>query len=235
MNFLERSSISALNFFKEAVFSEEIARTKGFLQAIDPRLKILLFLSLIIITCFVRNISYLVILYILSIVLAAASGVHIIFFIKRVWFFIPIFTLFIAIPAIFMHGILPAILFVLRVTACVSFAVLMTITTRHSVLLKALRSLGIPNIFTQILDMTYRYIFFFVKVFEEMHTALKARIVKKFDKRSSRRWIASRIGFLFRRSIKMGEDVYMAMIARGYTGEIKQFRQAEFHEVKYGR
>ncbi len=39
MAFLEKSLNSALNFFKEAVFSEEIARKKGLLQACDPRLK----------------------------------------------------------------------------------------------------------------------------------------------------------------------------------------------------
>ena len=90
-------------------------------------------------------------------------------------------------------------------------------------LLKALRSFGIPNIFTTTLDMTYRYIFLFVKIFEEMHIGLKSRLIKAFKKKRAREWISSRIGFLFRRSIKMSEDVYMAMIARGYTGEIKKY------------
>ena len=223
MKFLERSIKGSLSFFKEALFSEEIARTSGFLQSLDPRLKILFFISAIVLTCLARNIWYLVILYTISIILSLLSRINIIFFLKRVWFFIPIFTLFIAIPAMFMHGILQAAIFVMRVTACVSFAVLMTITTRHSMLLKALRSLGIPNIFITTLDMTYRYIFLFVKVFEEMHIGLKSRLIKAFNKRRSREWISSRIGFLFRRSIKMSEDVYMAMIARGYTGEIKKY------------
>lgn len=223
MRFLERSIKNALNFFKDAVFSEEIARASGFLQSLDPRLKILFFLSAIVLTCLVKNVWHLVILYVISIVLAILSRIKILFFIKRVWFFIPIFTLFIAIPAVFMQGILPAVIFVLRVTACVSFAVLLTITTRHNLFFKALRSLGVPNIFITTLDMTYRYIFFFVKVFEEMHMGLKSRLINDFDRKKAREWISSRIGFLFKRSIKMSEDVYMAMIARGYTGEIKKY------------
>ena len=223
MRFLERSIKGALNFFKDAVFSEEIAMTSGFLQSLDPRLKILFFLSAIVLTSLAKNVWQLAIIYIISIVLAFLSRINILFFIKRVWFFIPIFTLFIAIPAIFMQGIRPAVIFVLRVTACVSFAVLLTITTRHNLLFKALRSLGIPNIFITTLDMTYRYIFFFVKVFEEMHVGLKSRLINNFDRKRAHEWISSRIGFLFRRSIKMSEDVYMAMVARGYTGEIKKY------------
>lgn len=223
MTFLNRSVKGAFNFFKEAVFSEEIARSEGVLQKIDPRLKILVFFSLIVTTCFLKNISNLVIFYCISILLAVLSGISIPFFVKRVWFFIPLFTLFIVIPAIFMYGLEPAVIFVLRVATCVSFAVLMTITTRHNILLKSLRSLGMPNIFVQVLDMTYRYIFFFVKVFEEMHVGLKSRLMRKFDGRAARKWIGSRIAFVFKRSIKMSEDVYMAMLARGYTGEIKRY------------
>ncbi|OGW78398.1 MAG: cobalt ECF transporter T component CbiQ [Omnitrophica bacterium RIFCSPLOWO2_02_FULL_45_16] len=220
--FLEKSITNALNFFKEAVFSEEIARKKGFLQLRDPRLKMIIFLALILTICFVRNISHLIILYITGIILAAASGINILFFIKRVWFFIPLFTLFIAIPAVFTQNIQAAIIFVLRVATCVSFAVLMTISTRHGELFKSLKSLGVPNIFIQILDMTYRYIFFFVKVFEETHLGLKSRLIKNFEKKAAWRWISSRIGHLFKRSMKMSEEVYMAMVARGYTGEFKK-------------
>jgi cobalt/nickel transport system permease protein len=223
MTFLEKSLNNALNFFKEAVFSEEIARKKGLLQLCDPRLKMIAFLVFILVTCLARNISYLAALYAMSIVLAAASGINILFFIKRVWFFIPIFTLFIAIPAVFMQNMEVAVIFVLRVAVCVSFAVLMTISTKHGELFKGLRSLGIPNIFIQILDMTYRYIFFFVKVFEEMHLGLKSRLIKKFEKKDAWRWVSSRIGYLFKRSIKMSEEVYMAMVARGYTGEFKRY------------
>lgn len=221
--FLEQSVSGAINFFKEAVFSESIARSKGVLQSLEPRIKIFLFLSIILISCLVKNISYLFILYIMSLVLAFFSGINIVFFIKRVWFFIPLFTLFIVIPAVFTHGILPAVIFVLRVATCVSFAVLLTVTTRHNILLKSLRSLSVPNIFVQTLDMTYRYIFFFVKIFEEMHVGLKSRLIRNFSGGKARQWVGSRIGFLYKRSIKMSEEVYLAMLARGYTGEIKKY------------
>jgi cobalt/nickel transport system permease protein len=221
--FIERSIKSALGFFKEAIFQEDIAKSRGLLQSVDPRIKIIVLAALLLATCLVRDIYWLSSLYILSLILSSLSGIRILFFIKRVWFFIPIFALFIAIPAVFMHGLLSASIFVLRVATCVSFVVLTTITTRHNQLLKSMRYFGVPNIFVQVLDMTYRYIFLLIGVFEDMHLSLKSRVVEKFDSSKARHWIASRISFLFKRSMKMSEDVYLAMVARGHTGDIKKY------------
>jgi energy-coupling factor transporter transmembrane protein EcfT len=71
--------------------------------------------------------------------------------------------------------------------------------------------------------MTYRYIFLFIRLFEEMHISLKARSLKQIDIKRARHWIASRISFLFKRSVRMSEEVYLAMLARGYSGEIKKY------------
>ena len=221
--FIEHSMINALAFLKEAVFSEEAARSKGLLQSISPRMKIIALILCLIITCLIRSIPVILAVYIVSLILAKSSGIGILFFIKRVWFFIPMFTLLIALPAVFMYGIFPAVIFVLRVATCVSLAVLVTITTRHADILRSLRSIGIPELFIQVLDMTYRYIFFFIKIFEEMHLSLKSRLIGRLSNQNTRRWAASRISFLFTRSIKMSEDVYRAMLARGYTGEVKKY------------
>ena len=221
MKFIERSVKNATDFFKEAVFSDEIARSKGLLQSINPTVKIGILICLLLVTIFAHTIQSLVILYAASIILAVLSGINILYFIKRVWFFIPLFTLFIAIPAIFTHDLLTAVIFVLRVADCVSFVVLITVTTRHNQLLKSLRSFGIPLIFVQVLDMMHRYIYLFIRVFEEMHLSLKSRLIKNFNARLARRWISSRVAFIFKRSLKMSEDVYMAMIARGYENNGK--------------
>lgn len=221
--FLERSLKNSLDFFKEAVFSEDIARRKGLIQSLDPRIKIISLLVLLFAICFIRSIPALAALYFFSVILAFASGINILFFVERVWFFIPLFTLVIAVPAFFMDSVYSAAVFIVRVATCVSYSVLLILTTRHDQILRSLRSIGISNIFVQVLDMTYRYIFFFVKVFEEMHLALKARLVRNMNSVAARRWIGSRIGYIFKRSVKMSEDVYMAMLARGYSGEFKKY------------
>ena len=214
--FIERSIKNAVGFFKEALFSEDIARSNGLLQSIDPRIKTALLIIFIAAACFANTWTSLLGLYTVSILLAVSSKVNFLYFIKRVWFFIPLFTLFIAIPAIFIQGFVHAVIFVLRVTACVSFVVVFTITTRHAQLLKSFKAVGVPSIFVQVLDMTYRYVFLFLKVFEDMHISLKSRIIGSFSHPEARRWIASRIAFMFKRSVRMSEEAYMAMLARGY-------------------
>ncbi len=222
MKFIDRSLKNVLDFFKEAILSDEIARSKGLLQSVDTRIKIGLLVLFLIITCLVRTVPALIVLYLFSLILAALSGVNLLFFLKRVWFFIPIFAVFIAIPAVFIQGLYSSFIFVLRIATCVSFVVAVTITTRHNLLLKSLRSIGVPGIFVQVLDMTYRYVFLFIKIFEEMHLSLKSRLIRKMEGSRARHWIASRITSLFRKSLKMSDDVYMAMIARGYTIEAKE-------------
>ena len=214
--FIERSVNSAIGFFKEAVFSEEIARSKGLLQSIPPVAKLILLAIFLATTLLAYTIRPLLLLYTVSLVFAALSGINLIYFIKRAWFFIPIFTLFIAIPVIFTHNLLTAACFVLRVADCVSFVVLVTITTRHNQILRSLRSFGVPPVFVKVLDMMYRYIFLFILIFEEMHLSLKSRLLKEFSAKDARRWISSRMAFMFKRSVRMSEDVYMAMVARGY-------------------
>jgi len=214
--FIERSINGALGFFKEAMFSDEIAKSEGLLQSVGPVFKIAMLILLLLAVCFARTLTVLAGLYALSLILAVSSGINLVFFFKRVWVFIPLFTAVIAIPAVFTQGLYTAVLFVLRVAACVSFVVLVTVTTEHSRLLKALRSIGVPAIFVAVLDMTYRYIFLFIKTFEEMHLGLKGRLIESFKGAEGRFWVASRIAFLFRRSLKMSEEVYMAMLARGY-------------------
>jgi cobalt/nickel transport system permease protein len=217
--FIERSLRSALAFFKEAIFSEETARSEGLLQMIPPTVKLILILLLIVSSCFLSSIPWLVALYALSMLLAVLSGIGILYFLKRVWVFIPLFTLVIAIPAVFMNSLYSAVVFVSRVAVCVSFAILLTVTTRHRDILRSLAALKVPHVFIQVLDMTYRYIFFLITVFEDMHLALKSRLVRKVDPKTARGWVASRMGYMFKRSMRMSEEVYLAMLARGYHQE----------------
>jgi cobalt/nickel transport system permease protein len=192
---------------------------------------------------FVRQIPILVSIYIFTLFLAYISKIRIWFFIKRVWIFIPIFAGLIAIPAIFdiftpgepiysffvfgkqvsitRQGLLGAVLLVTRVATSVSLVVLLTVTTRQVDILKSLRVFGVPKIFVMTLGMMYRYVFLFIKVLEDMHLAIKSRIIRKRGAKFGQRWVASRMSAAWQKSRKLSEDIYLAMVSRGYTGEPK--------------
>jgi len=242
-NFIERSIMGALSFLKDSVFAEEYAAGGGFLQSLDPRVKAITFLLFIIQVLFAQSIPVLLSLYGLSIILALASGINLGFFLKRTWVFIPLFALFIAIPALFStfspgealatwnilgikltitrQGLGAALTFIMRVAASVSFAVLLTITTRHIELLKVLRIFKIPQVFVMTLGMCYRYIYLFVSMIEDTYRAIKSRVGVSVHYKSGQNIVAWNIAFLWSRSLKLNEEVYRSMLSRGYTGEAK--------------
>lgn len=240
-NFVERSIVSTLAFLKESVFSDDYSSKKGFLQSLDPRIKTATLLLFVVQVLFVKNIVVLLCLYAASLLLACLSKIRLGFFLKRTWIFIPLFSLFIALPAIFSiftpgetlatlkiaglkltitrQGLSGAAFFVTRVVTSVSFVVLLSITTKHFELLKVLRIFKVPQVFVMTLGMCYRYIFLFVGIIENTYLAIKSRVGTKVHSKKGQRIVAFNIASLWQRSYQLNEDVYQAMLSRGYNGE----------------
>jgi len=240
-NFIERSIKSALSFLKDSLFAEEYALKKGWLQSLDPRIKMATFLLFVIQILLTRNIFILLCLYVFCLWLAYLSCIPLRFFLKRTWVFIPLFSLFIALPALFnvftpgealvvlkiagiklvitRQGLSGAALFVMRVITSLSFVVLLSITTRHFELLKVLRIFKVPQIFVMTLGMCYRYIYLFVEIIENTYLAIKSRVGTKVHYAKGQHMVSWHIAYLWQRSYQLNEDVYKAMLSRGYTGE----------------
>ncbi len=240
-NFIERSISGALSFFKESVFSDDCASKKGFLQSLDPRIKTATLLLFIVQVLFAKHLVVLLYLYAAVLLLTYLSKIRLGFFLKRTWIFIPLFSLFIALPAIFSiftpgetlatlkiaglklivtrQGLSGATLFVTRVITSVSFVVLLSITTKHFELLKVLRIFKVPQVFVMTLGMCYRYIFLFIGIIENTYLAIKSRVGTKVHCKRGQRIVASNIASLWQRSYQLNEDVYKAMLSRGYNGE----------------
>jgi cobalt/nickel transport system permease protein len=241
--FIERSLLGVFSFLKESVSCEEYAAKRGFLQSLDARVKLLIFACLLIAVVSVRNVSTLCVFYSLSILLAIFSGIGLGYFLKRTWVFIPLFSLFIAIPALFsvftpgdplvvfqfagarfiitQQGFDGAVLFVMRVATSVSLVVLMNLTTRQTVLLRVLRIFGIPQIFVMTLSMCYRYIYLFAEIIEHTYIGIKSRVGTALHYKKGQHIVAWKIANLWERSQQLNEEVYNAMLSRGYTGEPK--------------
>lgn len=235
--------MSALSFLKESIFSDEYSRKNGFLQRLDPRLKTISFFFFLVAVLLVKDIKLVIAVYCFSLFLAYASRISLKFFLKRTWIFIPLFSLFIAIPALFniftpgealfilriwgfklvitRQGTAGAALFVSRVLASVSLVILLSITTSHTELLKVLRIFKIPQVFVLTVSMCYRYIYLFAEVIENTFRAVKSRVGINIHYKKGQRLVVWNIANLWQKSLKMSEDVYSAMLSRGYTGEPK--------------
>jgi len=233
--------MGAISFLKGSAFSDEYASKDGFLQSIDPRIKLVTFGVFLLATLFTKSITVAACLYILCLGLTWCSKISMGFFLKRTWIFIPLFSLFIAIPALFSifspgealvsfkigklcfvitrQGLFGAALFVTRVVTSVSFAVLLTITTRHFELLKVLRVFKVPQVFVMILGMCYRYIYLFAEVVENTYLAVKSRVGTQMHYKKGQHIVAWNMASLWYRSYMLNEEVYNAMLSRGYAGE----------------
>jgi cobalt/nickel transport system permease protein len=243
IGWLETTVGGITDSIEHAVFTEQHARQAALLQGIDPRAKLGMFLAVILAASLTGSIIVLGCLYALVLAVARASRLPFVFFVKRVWLGIPFFAGIVVIPALFLvpgprlfdlalgpihlapsvPGIVGGIVFVGRVGVSVSLGVLLVMTTPWADILKSLRVLRVPQVFVLVLSMTYRYIFLFLHTVNGVLLARKSRVVARTSGGEQRRWISGTMGNLVSRSFKMSNDVYAAMLARGFSGEIRAY------------
>ena len=189
---------------------------------------------------------------------AAASGIGIVRVFLRSLIALPF--ILIALPTVFTKPGAPAFdlflgLFTLTATvegmeffssvlikswASVTAAVLLTSTTPALSLLSALRSLKIPEILVTVVLLMYRYLFVLV---EEAQRMLRARAARSAsvgpNSGGSLIWRAkgagSMAGSLFVRTLDRSERIYMAMLSRGYDGDIRQRFTAPLGKLAVGQ
>jgi cobalt/nickel transport system permease protein len=237
---LEKTLGGITRSIEQAIFTERNARLPGWLQRRDPRAKTAGFLVAILSASLATSWLGLAVVYAGSLAAARASRVGLWFFAKRVWPGVPLFTGLVVLPSIFFvpgdrvfdlglgplhvapswNGVEAAALFVARVGVCVSLAVLLVLTTPWSDVLKALRAFRTPQVFVLILSMTYRYLFLFLHTANGILLARKSRVVGRARGSEERRWISATMGNLMGRAFKMSNDVYAAMLARGFGGDV---------------
>ena len=126
-----------------------------------------------------------------------------------------------------------AIIFTFRVAACVSTVILLFLTTPQQILFKSLRTVGVPKVYVLTLEMAYRYIFLLMDLVREMHIAKKARTIRVLGMREEQKWVGGRIGYTLIRSLNMSEKVHMAMMARGFNGDVKIMQEFQMKTRDY--
>jgi len=73
--------------------------------------------------------------------------------------------------------------------------------------------------FVMVLGICYRYIYLFVEIVENTHRAIRSRIGSRLHYRRGQRVVAWNIAHLWMRSYALNEQVYNAMVSRGFRGE----------------
>jgi len=245
MNFLERTLASFLNAVEHALDAEELAKADGLLQCLDPRIKLIGTFTLIIAAATAHKLWVIGAVFAIALALAASSRVSLLLLGKRVWIPVLFFTGIIALPAPFVipgrvvwrlpglgwpvtaQGLMSASYLVTRVETAATLSVLLILSTPWTYVLKALRVLRVPVVLVVILGMAYRYIFLLLESARDMLESRRSRMVGKLKGSDHRRLAAASVGVLMSKTLQLSGDVYSAMLARGFRGEV--YMLDDFH------
>ncbi|HSK11335.1 MAG TPA: cobalt ECF transporter T component CbiQ [Vicinamibacterales bacterium] len=235
---VERTIDALLEVMDRAGDAERRAAGSGLLQRLDPRVKVVGLLALIVAVAMARNLPTLVALLAVALAGAVLSRLPFRLLVTRLWIGPLALTGVIAFPALFttpgdawvrvpglgwtatLQGLTSATYLVLRVLTAATLAFLLVFTTPWTHVLKALRIFRVPKVAVVVLGMTWRYILLLLQAAHRMFEARRSRSVGPLPGRERRRVTTAAAGVLLDRSMRLSQDVYLAMQSRGFRGEV---------------
>lgn len=130
---------------------------------------------------------------------------------------------------VYLPGLVRFVSITLKSWVSVQAAILLSASTPFPDLLIAMRSVGVPRLIVAVIGLMWRYLFVLA---DEALRLIRARLARSGDtedpglrKGGSLAWRArvtgGMAGSLFLRAFERSDRIYMAMLARGYDGEVR--------------
>lgn len=238
-HFVARLLAGLLAAMAHADDAQAMADRRGWLQQLDPRVKLMGLGALIMTAVAVHSLLALAGLLIAAAVMAKRSAISLARLLRQVWLGVLLFTGVLALPALFMvpgaplftlpftpitvtgQGLRVALLLVGRAETSATLTLLLVLTTPWPRLLKALRSLRVPKAVVMILGMTHRYIFVLLGSAIALFEARASRMIGPLPAGERRRLAVNAAGSLLERSLYLSQEVHLAMLSRGFRGDIR--------------
>jgi len=238
-SFVESTLRGLARGMSKALVSEHAATQPGLLQQLDPRVQVVGLLLLTVAAVVCRRFEIIASLLMVAILIAVASRLSLASLAKRVWLVTLGFTGLIALPALFFtpgepvfalqelhisisaQGMRTVALLVLRAETAATFTTVLVLCTPWNHILKALRSLHLPPEVVTMLAMTHRYVFLFIETANQMFESRQSRTVGTLSGSERRKMTTRTAGVLLSKSIELSHEVYLAMLSRGFRGEVR--------------
>lgn len=237
--YVERTVDALLEVMDRAAEAERRAAGEGLLQRLDPRVKVAGVLALVAAVALARNLATVAALLALSLAGTAVSRLPLRLLVTRLWLGTLALTGIIALPALFttpgdawftlpgagwtatVQGATSAAYLILRVLAAATLGFLLVFTTPWTHVLKSLRIFRVPAVAVVVLGMTWRYILLLLQSAHRVFEARRSRAVGPLNGRERRRVTAAAAGVLLDWSMRLSQDVFLAMQSRGFRGEVR--------------
>jgi cobalt/nickel transport system permease protein len=115
----------------------------------------------------------------------------------------------------------------LRFMMTVGAALILIATTGYNAVCMALEKMGVPQVFVVQLLFLYRYLFVLV---DEASRMVRARSLRSFQgKGMGIRVFGSMAGHLLLRTLERAQRIHLAMLCRGFDGNLRSFRPLKVH------
>ncbi len=138
-------------------------------------------------------------------------------------------SLLLLFPSIFLGSPKTMLTVSIKVFLSVSLVQLLSVTSPWNQITGCLRTFHIPSLFILTFDITLKYIVLLGDLCLNMLQALRLRSVGK--NREKAKAFSGILGVTFLKSQEMSEEMYQAMICRGFDGEYDSYRQIHFHRM----
>ncbi len=228
---------------------DEYAHLDSPLHRWDPRFKLIGFMALIFAFSFVSELWMLPAMALLTICILVISGLPPTFILTRLRY-PSFFLLFLVILLPFVsgttvvvslgpldmkeEGLIAVLLIVTRFACILTIGLVLFGTAPFLTTIKAMRALGLPAVLTDMILLTFRYLFEIGDYLHRMETSLKLRgfQARRFSLRGLGilAWLG---GSILVRSYERSEWIYKAMIVRGYgqNGSVRHEFKARSGDV----
>ena len=235
--FLDRT-LAELAHVLDRSFSAELSSLQGgYLQSIDPRVKLAATGILIATAAASHSIWLVLTIWLSAIVLALASHLKTRELVT-LWTGVLLFSGAIALPALFLtpgdslwqvpglrwnltaQGFRTAAFLLARVLTTSTLGSVLISTTPWHQLLRAMRAFHLPVVAVVLIGMTYRYIFLFIQTTMDMLEGRQSRLAGELPAKERRGMALATLGVLMSKAFELSNDIHLAMQARGYRGEV---------------
>ena len=228
--------------FENELYNDYYSRNGKMLQSLDPQIKVIVVLAFIIYGNFTTSLVILLALGIVAALYAAASGLPMSSYLRRTWLYLPALLFLCSLPGasslltrgtplignetfyFTAAGLQMACRIGLRTGDSLAFAFLLLMTTRWTDLMAGMQALHLPSLFISVLNMAYRYIFLIAETGSSMMQARYLRTVGRISARSGRQYMGNSFGRIFVSVHSFSENIYDAMVLRGYDGTPRTMR-----------
>ena len=236
--FLELTIERLTTLSEESIFAEQGAAQRGLLQRLDPRVKLAGLGALVLTAIAVRQLSISAALFAVTLLLPLSSGISFKRLIIRVLIPVLAFTGVIAVPALFLTrgpvlwtipniqlplteaGLHSAAFLIVRALTSATLVSSLLLTTPWNRLLRALRFFRVPRSLIVIIEMAYRYIWILLRSAKDLFESRRARSLGPLTLDNGQQVVSSAAGTLLDKSLGLSGEVFLAMQARGFRGEV---------------